>query len=543
MRSVIRFALMFAVLAALASPASADPLEKLARRLEAGLKGQPVKQVAVLNFGYPDGATSSGSTIVQERLTTFLVEGGKVQVVERNLLKKALEEMKLETTGLMDKQTTKDLGKMLGVDAIVLGTLNDLSPRKTEINARVIQTETGKILAAGQTSFPRTWMDEPVKMPGQVQTPAGQGVGGATTAIPAGGRYLGKALVQLAILLDTSNSMDGLIDQTKNQLWHIVNEFGAAEKDGNNPTVQVALYEYGNDGLKAQDGYVRQVLPFTTDMDKVSEQLFGLKTRGGLEYCGWVIKDAVNNLQWDPHEDVYKAIFDAGNEPFTQGPVDFHESVAAAAKKGIAVNTIFCGPSQQGVAMQWKAGAALGGGDYTYIDQGARVVSISAPQDTEIQRLSARLNDTFIAYGDRGRVSQKRQEEVDRKAMAAPAAAGVATERAPNKGSAQYMSSAQEWDAVSALQAGKLKAGELRKEDLPSEMQGMDAKQTDEYIKKKAQERKDIQADINRLSDERRKYIAQKEKEQAGQSVSQTLGQAVIQTVRSQAGKKGFKFK
>ncbi len=39
-----------------------------------------------------------------------------------------------------------------------------------------------------------------------------------------------KPTVQLAILLDTSNSMDGLIDQAKTQLWNVVNEFVRAAR-------------------------------------------------------------------------------------------------------------------------------------------------------------------------------------------------------------------------------------------------------------------------------------------------------------------------
>jgi len=36
--------------------------------------------------------------------------------------------------------------------------------------------------------------------------------------------------IQLALLLDTSNSMDGLIDQAKSQLWKIVNELATSKK-------------------------------------------------------------------------------------------------------------------------------------------------------------------------------------------------------------------------------------------------------------------------------------------------------------------------
>src|SRR5213075_3096371 len=98
-----------------------------------------------------------------------------------------------------------------------------------------------------------------------------------------------KPVIQVAILLDTSGSMDGLIDQTRKQLWRVVNELATAKKDGHSPNLQVALYEYGNDAIPAENGYIRRVLPLTTDLDRVSEELFALLTNGGSEYCGQVI--------------------------------------------------------------------------------------------------------------------------------------------------------------------------------------------------------------------------------------------------------------
>lgn len=113
-----------------------------------------------------------------------------------------------------------------------------------------------------------------------------------------------EALVQIAILLDTSNSMDGLIEQAKSQLWKIVNEFNDARQDDKVPVVQVALYEYGNNGLSVASNYIRQILPFTRDLDSVSEQLFKLTTNGGDEYCGAVIRHALDSLDWKPSSKV-----------------------------------------------------------------------------------------------------------------------------------------------------------------------------------------------------------------------------------------------
>jgi hypothetical protein len=95
-----------------------------------------------------------------------------------------------------------------------------------------------------------------------------------------------KPLVQMAILLDTSGSMSGLIDQARAELWAIVNEFIFAKRGDMAPEVQVALYEYGKMSLPQEGGYIRRIVPFTTDLDKVSEELFALKTNGGDEYCG-----------------------------------------------------------------------------------------------------------------------------------------------------------------------------------------------------------------------------------------------------------------
>jgi len=149
-----------------------------------------------------------------------------------------------------------------------------------------------------------------------------------------------KAKIQVALMLDTSSSMDGLINQAKSQLWKMVNELATAQQNGQVPDIEIALYEYGNDGLSEHEGYVRQVANLTTDLDKISEELFALKTNGGSEYCGWVIKDGTNQLDWDTNNDVLKIIFIAGNEPFDQGKVDYRTSCKNAIEKGIIINFV-----------------------------------------------------------------------------------------------------------------------------------------------------------------------------------------------------------
>jgi hypothetical protein len=346
-----------------------------------------------------------------------------------------------------------------------------------------------------------------------------------------------KPLVQIAILLDTSGSMEGLIEQAKSQLWRIVNEFAKAKQDGVTPEVQVALYEYGKSSLAAASGWVRRIQPLTTDLDKISEELFALRTNGGDEFCGWVIRDAVNDLAWSAEGNVYKAIFIAGNEPFTQGPVNYADSCKAAITKGIIVNTIHCGGEGQGINTKWKDGADLADGKYLVIDQNRAVVSIEAPQDKEIAKLGVELNQTYLAYGVEGKLGAGRQVSQDAAVATLAPASGAVAQRAVAKASVNYRNSS--WDLVDAVKEQKADVAKLKAEELPAEMQKLSPEERKAYVETKAQERAAMQAKIQALNQEREKYVAARMKDIAG---TNTLDAVVISAVREQSAKRNFKF-
>ena len=346
-----------------------------------------------------------------------------------------------------------------------------------------------------------------------------------------------KPLVQLAILLDTSSSMNGLIAQAKTQLWQIVNEFISARQDGQAPRVEVALYEYGNDGLKEKEGFVRQISPLSEDLDKISESLFALKTGGGSEFCGWVIRDAARDLAWNPSSKVYKAIFIAGNEPFDQGPVKYAGACKGAVEHGIIVNTIHCGPEKQGVEGQWLAGAKIADGKFMTIDINAQMVAINAPQDTDIAALNAKLNDTYYGWGAFGAEGKARQIAQDSNAASAPAAPAVAASRAKTKASANYSNS--RWDLLDAVKEKKLDLSKAKDSELPEEVRKLEPAKRAEFVEGKQKEREAIQAELQKLSKERDQYVATQQKEQ---SKDRRLDEAVSGVVREQAGKKAFVF-
>lgn len=346
-----------------------------------------------------------------------------------------------------------------------------------------------------------------------------------------------KPLVQIAVLLDTSGSMQGLIEQAKSQLWKIVNEFLKAKQDGQTPEVQVALYEYGKTSLSRESGWIRQIVPLSTDLDKISEELFALKTNGGDEYCGWVIKDAVEKLAWSDDPKVYRAILIAGNEPFTQGPVNYADSCKAAIAKGIIVNTIHCGGLEEGVRTKWQDGATLADGKYLVIDHNRAVVHIEAPQDKEIAALSVELNKTYLAYGASGGVAARRQEAQDRNVASLAPASGAAVERAVAKSSVNYRNAS--WDLVDAVKDKDFKLDAVKTEELPAEMQKLNEAERKEFVEAKAKERAGLQAKIQTLNTEREKYLAAQRKQD---TAANTLDAVVTTAVREQAAKRQFQF-
>lgn len=341
--------------------------------------------------------------------------------------------------------------------------------------------------------------------------------------------------IKIAILLDTSNSMDGLIDQAKSQLWSIVNELAKAKCDNLKPDLKIALYEYGNSRLPSSEGYIRMVTPLTNDLDQISEDLFSLTTSGGEEFCGQVIHTALKELQWNPASDDYQVLFIAGNEPFTQGGINYHAACSQAKSKGVIVNTIFCGDFNEGISTQWKDGAVLTGGNYVSIEQDRKTVYIESPYDKDIVSLNEKLNNTYIFYGSTGKYKKQLQAKQDENASAY--GTGNAVNRTISKSSHVYKNTS--WDLVDASKEKGFEVAKVEANQLPEEMKKMSPQEKEKYIREKAQEREQIAHKISELNKKREVYIAQQQKTNADKS---TLDNALLESIKNQAMVKNFVF-
>jgi hypothetical protein len=342
-----------------------------------------------------------------------------------------------------------------------------------------------------------------------------------------------KQTIKVALLLDTSSSMDGLINQAKAQLWEIVNELSYAKYGMKKPNLEIALYEYGNSSLSSKEGYIRQVLQFSSDLDEISEKLFSLKTNGGSEFCGQVIQTSLDELNWGAYKNDLRLIFIAGNEPFTQGKVNYQDAITNAQEKDVVVNTIFCGDYRQGVSGMWKDGAISGGGDYMTINHNKKMVHIITPFDTQIIILNKQLNKTYIYYGNKGVSKYKSQTVQDNNATMLDEV--VVVKRAISKSSRLYNNSS--WDLVDADKKKPIDYTKIEKKKLPKYLQNKSAKEIQKHVAKQAKKRKEIQYKIKELDKKRRKYIAEKQQKN---SKKNELENVLIKAIKKQAARKNY---
>lgn len=345
--------------------------------------------------------------------------------------------------------------------------------------------------------------------------------------------------IQAAILLDVSNSMDGLIEQAKAQLWTMVNTLGKAKCEGITPNIEIALYEYGRDENSRAQGYVKQISPFTLDLDKLSEDLFSLSTHGGQEYCGQVIYTSLKELSWDNYASSYKVIFISGNEDFLQGNISYTLACKEAAEKGVIVNTIYCGDRMQGIREHWNLLGECGNGNFSNINSNAGPEDIPTPYDSSLITLNWKLNDTYVYFGEKGKQKYASQYKADSLNFAINGY--VSANRVVAKGNSGLYFNAG-WDLVDAASNDKDILEKLDLKTLPDSIRQLSKKELQGYIDDKAVQRKAIQNEILSINAKREKFIAEERKKNVSGSKDSNLESEIQKMILEQGKRFNLKF-
>ena len=339
--------------------------------------------------------------------------------------------------------------------------------------------------------------------------------------------------VDLAICLDTSGSMQGLIDSARQGIWAIVNDLALAKPT---PKLRVALITYGNDGHNKENGWVAVQTGFTEDLDLVSQKMFALTTNGGTELVGRVMQAALDQLTWSNDKGAMKLIVVAGNESADQDQeVPFRGVSKRAIERGVMVNAIYCGNPNDDLAPAWREVAKLADGQFHAIDKDNGNVVVQTPFDAQLQALSVQLNGTYLPFGHDGQRGLLNQSAQDKNAEAS--SSQVIALRAVCKAGDNYCNSA--WDLVDACREQKVKLAEVPADQLPEKMRTLSADERQKLVDDMQKQRAEVQAQIQELGKKRDTAVAEEMKKRA-LDPSKSFDYAVRQAVRQQARQLGL---
>lgn len=359
--------------------------------------------------------------------------------------------------------------------------------------------------------------------------PAAAGLASLTSNEPA-------SLIELAICLDTSGSMQGLLDAARARIWDIVNDLATAQPT---PKLRVALLTFGNNGNAEEDGWVKVEAEFTEDLDLVSDRLFALSTNGGEEYVGRVLDTATRRLAWTPGDAAMKLVVVAGNESADQDQtISFRDASRRLIGAGVMVNSIYCGPPEDGLAPAWREVATLADGHFAAIDQSHGAFAIETPYDDELVNLSSAINATYLPFGQSGAWSAENQVRQDQNAQGLNTA--TAAQRCVTKGGGLYCNSS--WDLVDASGAESFKLEEVAEEDLPEVMRPMTMEERKAHVEAMRTRRAEIQEQIAALGLKRQAYVEAEQERLARESGTETFGMAMRKAIRAQAAAHGLTF-
>jgi TolB-like protein len=132
-------------------------------------------KIAIVPFTFVDKKedTEGSGAVISERLITRIVNEKVYKIVDRQNLEDILKEQKLQISGIVDTETAKSLGKILGVDAVITGTMLNINNNQIELNAKLIKTETAEILAASSIKINKDWGNvNNINVPSKNEKPA-----------------------------------------------------------------------------------------------------------------------------------------------------------------------------------------------------------------------------------------------------------------------------------------------------------------------------------------------------------------------------------
>lgn len=339
-----------------------------------------------------------------------------------------------------------------------------------------------------------------------------------------------KPQVEVVFCLDTTGSMGGLIDAAKRKIWAIANQIAAGTPT---PQVKIGLVAYRD----RTDAYVTKVFDLTDDLDSIHGQLLSLRAEGGGDFpesVNQALHEAVTKISWSKNKKTLKLIFLVGDAPPHMDYADdvkYPVTCKLAAERDIIINTVQCGTHAE-TQRFWKEICRLAEGAYIQLDAaGGPVVALETPFDKDLARINAELAKSTLVFGNR-------LEQINAKIKANQAAALPTAVAADRAGFSSRTKQAASYDLLDNLRDGKVKLEQLKKDELPEELQEMSPAERQTYLKKLEQRRGDLLKQAAEFDQKRKEYLT-KELQKQKNKTQDSFDFQVLRILQQQGNRNG----
>ncbi|MCX7022586.1 MAG: VWA domain-containing protein [bacterium] len=342
-------------------------------------------RIGVLYFDVaaPDDTYDYLSTGMAEMLMTDLANQPDMTVVERERLDQVLAEHSLSGSGVTDPGTAVELGRILGLDLMVMGSLTVVEGCM-RLDAQVLFVESGEVAGGVRAETTDTGgVFEMVDLVSRqlVDKIRSLRYGKGYTPVVFVDPNSDAPRVDVAFFVDTTGSMGDEIEVVKQEMRKIAVNIAQGTPS---PAVRFAIVVYRDRG----DEYVTQLTDFTYDILAVQEVIDAIYAGGGGDEEESVFRamdDGINDLSWDSNHEVTKLAFllgDAGPHEYSDEYYTLDDAVDDANDRGISIFAIGCsGLSAYGEnSFKQVAFGTNGSFEYlsyrkTYVDDSGRVAS------------------------------------------------------------------------------------------------------------------------------------------------------------------------
>ena len=130
-------------------------LELLSSSISQKLENNNIQTLAIMNYTNLNQNNSLIETYISDEIILQLFLKEKFQIIEREQIDYIIKEQKLSASGLINEKSAIELGGILSIDAIILGSISDIN-NNIIINTKIVSPITGEIIFIDKTSTLKT---------------------------------------------------------------------------------------------------------------------------------------------------------------------------------------------------------------------------------------------------------------------------------------------------------------------------------------------------------------------------------------------------